>query len=77
VFSVEEEKAVLDLAARIGLDYGEIDVLPDADGQIYVVDVNTTPWWNTNMSDADLKIAAQRMAAASSDLISWLHEADR
>ena len=46
VFSVEEEKALLDLAARIGLDYGEMDVLRDADGEIYVVDVNKTPWWS-------------------------------
>ena len=45
MFSVEEEEAILDLAARIGLDYGEIDVLRDADGEIYVVDVNKTPWW--------------------------------
>ena len=77
VFSVEEEKALLDLAARIGLDYGEIDVLRDADGQIYVVDVNKTPWWNTSMSDAELKVADQRMAAAFSDLISRLHKADK
>ena len=72
VFSVEEEKALLDLAARIGLDYGEIDVLRDADGEIYVVDVNKTPSRPLNISDAELKVADQRMAAAFSDLISRL-----
>ena len=77
VFSVEEEKALLDLAARIGLDYGEIDVLRDADGEIYVVDVNKTPWWSKNMSDAELKVADQLIAAAFSDLISRHHEPDQ
>ena len=77
VISVEEGNAILDLAARIGLDYGEIDVLRDADGEIYVVDVNKTPWWSKTMSDAELKVVDQLMAAAFSDLISRHHDADR
>jgi hypothetical protein len=76
MFSVEEEKALLDLAARIGLDYGEIDVLRDADGQIYAVDVNKTPTRSPNISDAELKVADQLMAAAFSNLFSRL-QADR
>ena len=75
-FSVEEERALLDLAARIGLDYGEIDVLRDADGQMYAVDVNKTPARSRNISDAELKVADQLMAAAFSDLFSRL-QADR
>ncbi len=76
MFSVEEEKALLDLAARIGLDYGDIDVLPDADGEIYVVDVNKTTESPSNMSDAERKVADQLTAAAFSDLFSRL-QADR
>ena len=48
--SVKESDAILDLAARIGLDYGEIDVLRDADGAIYVVDVNKTPFFGPTVS---------------------------
>jgi hypothetical protein len=76
VFSVEERDAILHLAARIGLDYGEIDVLRDADGAIYVVDVNKTPWWSKSLSEAELKALDERMAAAFRDLISRYHEAD-
>jgi hypothetical protein len=33
----------------MGLDYGELDVLRDADdGRLYVVDVNTTPFGPVN-----------------------------
>ena len=68
--SVTESEAILDLAARIGLDYGEIDVLRDADGAIYVVDVNKTPFWPYGLSDAEVKVVDERMAAAFYDLIS-------
>ena len=74
VFSVEERNAILDLAARIGLDYGDIDVLRDADGAIYVIDVNRTPFWPKSLSDAELKVVDQWMAAAFHDLISRHHE---
>ena len=77
MFSVEEEKALLDLAARIGLDYGEIDVLRDVDGEIYVVDVNKTPWWPKSLSEAELRVVDELMAAAFSDLISRHHDADQ
>jgi hypothetical protein len=70
VISVEEENAILDLAARIGLDYGEIEVLRDADGAIDVVDVNKTPWWPKGLSEAELKAVDELMAEAFDDLIS-------
>lgn len=45
VFSEEERQNMLQLAARMGVDFGELDVLRDReDGRIYVVDVNPTPW---------------------------------
>jgi len=45
-----DELALLRLFCReMGLDYGEIDVLRDADdGRLYVVDVNTTPFGPVN-----------------------------
>lgn len=40
-----ERAGLLRFAADMGLDLGEMDVLRDRDdGQIYVVDVNPTPW---------------------------------
>jgi hypothetical protein len=39
-----EQELIRALGRRIGLDYGELDVLRDAeDGRIYVVDANNTP----------------------------------
>jgi len=45
VFSAEEQEQILRFAERMGLDYGELDVLRDrTDERIYVVDCNKTPW---------------------------------
>jgi glutathione synthase/RimK-type ligase-like ATP-grasp enzyme len=42
--SAEEREQLLALSRSMGVDYGELDVLRDADdGLLYVVDVNTTP----------------------------------
>jgi len=43
VFGLDELDKICRLAAEMGLDYGEMDVLRDRDGRIYVVDVNNTP----------------------------------
>ena len=44
VLSEEERALVLRFAERIGLQYGEVDVLRDrSSGRIYVVDANRTP----------------------------------
>jgi hypothetical protein len=77
VFSHNETDAILELAARIGLDYGEMDVLRDADGAIYVVDVNKTPTWPRNMDEAERKDADRRMAAAFFYLIHEQNDADQ
>ena len=43
-FSDEEIAKILIFAERMGLDYGELDVLRDGqNGKIYIVDVNNTP----------------------------------
>ena len=43
VFTKDELARLGSLTKRLGVDYGELDVLRDRDGRIYVVDVNTTP----------------------------------
>jgi hypothetical protein len=43
VFSKAELEMMVLLAKKMGVDYGEFDVLRDQDGRIYVVDINDTP----------------------------------
>lgn len=43
VFSTGEQQMVLDVCARLGLDFGDVDVLRDRhSGELFVVDVNKT-----------------------------------
>jgi hypothetical protein len=45
VLSTAERRGILELARDVGLDFGELDVLRDAeDGRIYVIDINKTPF---------------------------------
>lgn len=42
--SAGEARKILEFCARIGLDFGELDMLRDNDdGRLYIVDVNNTP----------------------------------
>jgi len=44
LFSADEQRLMLEFARRIGMDYGELDVLRDKETtDIYVVDANRTP----------------------------------
>ena len=44
ILSTDEIEKILEFCDRIGLDYGEIDILRDeTDNRIYVMDVNNTP----------------------------------
>ena len=43
VFSLDEQNQLCRMARAMGLDCGDLDVLRDSDGRIYVVDVNNTP----------------------------------
>ncbi|UXI70100.1 hypothetical protein [Tahibacter amnicola] len=44
LFSRDEQRKILQLCEHMGLDFGELDVLrDDADGRLYVIDVNKTP----------------------------------
>jgi hypothetical protein len=69
VFSAAELEKILLLTGRIGLDYGEIDVLRDKDGRIYVVDINNTPHGPPDaLTKAEKRIALQQMAGAFEEL---------
>lgn len=58
LFSPAELEKMALLARKMGLDYGELDVLRDKDGRIYVVDVNNTPYGPPNgLPETDCKTA--------------------
>lgn len=59
---------VLRFARAMGLDYGTVDMLRDpADGRLYIVDVNNTPWDPDHRSAADCEEALVRGMAAFQD----------
>ena len=66
VFSHSELDKLLLLARRMGVDYGEFDVLRDKDGRIYVVDINNTPNGPPNgLPELEGKSALERLAKFS------------
>lgn len=66
VLTTDEVDELLAVAAAMGLDLGEMDVLRDrADGSLWVVDVNTTPWGPpSGIGDEDGSRAVAVLAAA-------------
>ncbi|GGD09716.1 hypothetical protein [Aquisalinus flavus] len=64
--SASEQTLVLEFAARIGLDFGGLDILRDRhDGRIYIVDVNKTDMGPpTALPRAEKLIAMQKLADA-------------
>lgn len=40
IFTQEEQSKILRFASQMGCDYGELDVLRDSDGLLYIIDVN-------------------------------------
>jgi hypothetical protein len=50
MFTFEEVDLILELCRRIGLDYGELDIIRHRDdGKLYILDVNNTPSiWSIN-----------------------------
>jgi len=63
VFSSSELEKISLMVKEMGLDYGEVDVLRDKDGRIYVVDVNNTPHGPPNgLPNAEAKTALAMMA---------------
>jgi len=70
VFSHSELDKMLLLAARMGVDYGEFDVLRDKDGRIYVVDINNTPNGPPNgLPEMEGKLALERLAKSFDRLL--------
>src|SRR3972149_6205746 len=64
VLSVNELNNIYRFCEKIGLDYGELDVLRDKDdGRIYIVDANIAPSGPPSpISDDEGKIAVMRLA---------------
>jgi len=61
--SEQECQDIIMYCKKIGLEYGEIDILrSDEDGKIYIIDVNNTPWWPPNkLGDIDRNISLNMM----------------
>jgi len=70
MFSTAESDKLLCMARKMGIDYGEFDVLRDKDGRIYVVDVNNTPWGPPNgLPEFETKIALKRLVKSFDRLL--------
>ena len=70
VFSPAELQKIVLLARKMGVDYGELDVLRDKDGRLYVVDVNHTPHGPPKvLAENETKRALEIMAAAFARLL--------
>lgn len=65
-FSPDECDAMVALATNMGVDYAEFDALRDrSSGQLFVVDINPTPWGPpAQLAPASQAIAIQKMAHA-------------
>ncbi len=64
LFSPAETDLLLEFTARIGLEFGELDVLrEESTGRLYVLDANRTPTRPHYMQAADEKQAYAQMAA--------------
>ena len=63
-FTEDEIKKISEFCLRIGLDFGELDILKDKnDGKIYIVDVNYTPWGPpAKLSEEESRNAVIRMS---------------
>ena len=61
--SAEECESIISYCQKVGLEYGELDILRcDESGKIYIIDVNNTPWWPpNNLGDIDRNIALNLM----------------
>ena len=71
VLTAEEVRLILLFCRRIGLDLGELDVLRDpADGRLYIVDANPTPWGPpADLVWRDHSFALRKMAQAFEEAV--------
>jgi len=67
--NADEQALIFEFCRRIGLEYGELDVLRDRDDRrLYIVDVNPTPFGPPNhMTRRDRRTAITRLARAFED----------
>lgn len=61
--SPEECQSIITYCRKIGLEYGELDILRcDQSGKIYIIDVNNTAWWPPNkLENIERNIALNMM----------------
>jgi len=65
VFSKQEISQILKFCKKLGLDYGELDILRDKKSKkIYIVDVNTTPFGPHRLSRKVTKEALEKLSQA-------------
>lgn len=70
VFDPEEITKIQKFARRMGMDFGELDVLRDRDGCIFIVDANSTPFGPPNgLKESDHKRALTKMRKTFQTLI--------
>ena len=71
IFSEIEIQRLTELSQKLGLEYGEFDVLRDRhDGKIYVVDVNNTPCeFPQGLTIAEQKLLLEKLSNAFVPLI--------
>lgn len=69
VFSTTEQSQIADLMRKMDVDIAELDILRDAEsGQIFIVDVNPTPWGPpAGLLAEEANVAIARIAAAFRD----------
>jgi hypothetical protein len=68
-FSEREVTLIMEFAKKLGLDFGELDILRDVDDeQIYIVDVNNTPCGPPNhLGKAESRRAVEMLSASFYD----------
>ncbi len=70
IFSDDERGRLLRFASLLGLEFGELDVLRDRDGRLYVVDANNRPAGPAKeLEPGDKRRAFDRMVARFASLV--------
>jgi RimK family alpha-L-glutamate ligase len=57
-----QEEVCLEATQVVGADYAGVDLLPAADGQLYVIEVNSIPGWKGLQSTSPISIAEEMVA---------------
>jgi RimK family alpha-L-glutamate ligase len=57
--TAEQEELCLEATQVVGADYAGVDLLPAADGQLHVIEVNSIPGWKGLQSTSPVNIAEE------------------